>query len=58
VDNAIGFIVFTPDGWWDASAGAERHVAVFHDGRRIEGEKLTARRNVKLISDRLASLWR
>jgi hypothetical protein len=58
VGKSLGFIAFTPDGWWDASPGAERHVAVFEKGVDVGEEARNKRRNAKLIQERLAGLWR
>lgn len=57
-DMGLGFIAFTPDGLWDATPGAERHVAVLHKGMRIDEKARDKRRNAKVIQERLAALWR
>jgi hypothetical protein len=58
VGKDLGLVVFTPDGWWDASPGAEVHVAVFQKRARLTTEARDERRNAKLIRERLAELWR
>ncbi|MFO0966227.1 MAG: hypothetical protein U0793_11675 [Gemmataceae bacterium] len=58
VDKGLGFIAYTPDGWWDATPGAERHVAVFDKGVRRDEKARNERRNAKMIEERLVELWR
>jgi hypothetical protein len=58
IGKDLGFIAFTPDGWWDATPGAERHVAVFDKGARVSDEARDARRNAKIIQERLAGVWK
>jgi hypothetical protein len=50
----FGWIAFTPDGWWDASAGTERYVVVFHKGEAVQ----ESRRNSDMIRQRLARVWK
>jgi hypothetical protein len=54
--DEYGWIATTPDGCWDSSAGAEKHLAVFR-GYTAAGEKESlARRRPGLVGQRLAAV--
>lgn len=56
VGNRFGWIATTPDGYWDASLGAEEHIAVFQGRKLASQEAARARRRPGLIREALASL--
>jgi hypothetical protein len=58
VAKGLGWIAFTPDGWWDASPGAERHVAAFEEGVLLDEKNRDARRDSDTLRKRLAELWK
>lgn len=51
--DTIGFILHTPDGLWDATPGAERHVMLFDNGRVLNEEERNARRDPEAIAERI-----
>ncbi len=55
VESEVGWIAATPDGFWDASPGAERFVEIYSGHRNLAGEK-RARRKPQRIKDRIASV--
>lgn len=57
-DKGLGYVVYTPDGYWDGSAGVEALLAVFDGERLLDGEGKLARRNPGVIEGRLRGLWK
>jgi hypothetical protein len=48
----FGWVVHTPDGHWDASPGAEKYLAVFHNGRAVRPAEARSRRVDSLLRTR------
>jgi hypothetical protein len=57
VGKEVGWVAFTPDALWDASPGAERHVAVVGPRGLADARARDARRDPAAIRARLRSLW-
>lgn len=56
VDEKLGWIISTSDGYWDASPGAEQYVAVFSGMRRLAPDVVKRRRDAARTQSRLADL--
>ena len=56
VNGELGWVISTPDGYWDASEGAEDLVTVYHGLRRLPTDAAGMRRNGPEIQKRIARL--
>jgi hypothetical protein len=56
-EGQVGYVAYTPDGFWDASPGAARRVTLFEDGTLLPEEARDRRRAPETISKRLQALF-
>jgi hypothetical protein len=56
VDDKLGWIISTSDGYWDASPGAEKYLAMYDGLRRLTSVSIAERRNSAEIRKRIARM--
>ncbi len=56
VDRQMQWILYTPDGYWDASQKAEEFAVVLHGSERATDEEIETRRQAALIRERIARI--
>jgi hypothetical protein len=54
-NNDLGWVAWTPDGWWDASPGAEQFVTAFRGLTALDAAGVAQRRNAELIRTRISA---
>ncbi|MFO0964270.1 MAG: hypothetical protein U0793_01605 [Gemmataceae bacterium] len=58
VDSGVlGYVIYTEDGLWDATAGAEKYVLLFNDGRALTNRERDARRDGAAIRRRIGAAF-
>lgn len=56
VDGNLGWVISTSDGYWNASPGAEKYVAVYSGLNRLKPDSIVERKNSAEIKRRIARL--
>ena len=56
VDDKLGWIISTSDGFWDASPGAEKYLAVYNGLHRLAPDAVAKRRRSAEIKKRISRL--
>ena len=51
VEDAIGWVAYTPDGYWDASPGAEQYIAVYRGLDALDAKAVQLRRQPQRVKD-------